>query len=234
MDRLLRAEGFSKAFRGKTVLKSASVWATAGRVTALLGRNGSGKSTLLRCMLGLMEAHSGVTSFDGIAEERPRLRRLARRGLFFLPDRNLLPRSLRFGQVLRAVESAHGVSGDRARTLSQFGIEGLERRRVSQLSGGERRRCEWALALLSGPRCIVADEPLAGVQPNDRSLIADAMREAAAGGCAFVVTGHEVPELLDLADEVVWMVAGTTHGLGTPADAQAHGQFRREYLGSEG
>jgi ABC-type lipopolysaccharide export system ATPase subunit len=53
----------------------------------------------------------------------------------------------------------------------------------------------------------------------------------AARGCALVVTGHEVPELLDLADEVVWMTGGTTHGMGTAAQAEAHEQFRRDYLG---
>ena len=47
-----------------------------------------------------------------------------------------------------------------------------------------------------------------------------------------VVAGHEVPELLALADEVIWMTAGTTHGLGSPAAAVTRDQFRREYLGS--
>jgi ABC-type lipopolysaccharide export system ATPase subunit len=61
--------------------------------------------------------------------------------------------------------------------------------------------------------------------------IAPVLRRLAARGCALVVTGHEVPELLTLADEVVWMTAGTTHGLGTAAQAAVHEQFRREYLG---
>jgi len=231
-ERALRGEGFSKSFFGRPeVLKSASVWATQGRITGLFGRNGSGKTTLLRCMLGLTEATCGVTHFLGEATERPRLRRLARRGLFYLPDRHLLPRSLRFGDMVKAVEWAHGPSPTRAAIFNRLGVEALERRWASQLSGGEQRRCEWALALLSRPTCVVADEPLAGVTPKDQLLVARVVRELAAGGCAVVVTGHEVTELLELVDEVVWMTAGTTHGLGSSAQARAHDQFRREYLG---
>ncbi len=51
-------------------------------------------------------------------------------------------------------------------------------------------------------------------------------------GCAIVITGHEVCQLLDTADDIVWMAAGTTHGMGTPEEAIQHEQFRREYLGA--
>lgn len=231
VERTLRADGFGKSFGRRQILKSAGVWATAGRITVLLGRNGSGKTTLIRCMLGLAEATSGVTHFLGEATERPRLRKLARRGLFFLPDRQFLPRSLRFGDMVSAVEWAHGSASDRDAVFDRLGIGRFDRRRASQLSGGEQRRCEWALALLSRPRCVIADEPLAGVTPRDQALITDVLRELTEKGCAVLVTGHEVAELLEVADEVVWMTGGTTHGLGTSAQARAHDQFRREYLG---
>ncbi len=231
MERLLRAEGFGKSFGRTEVLKSAGLWASLGRVTVLFGRNGSGKSTLLKCMLGVLRADFGVTHFAGRVDERPRLRRLARRGLFYLPDRDFLPRRLRIGTMLDAVETVCGSAGDRRRVLSLLGIEGIEGRRVWQLSGGEQRRAEWALALLGRPRCIVADEPLMGIEPRDQALVCKVLRQAAAAGCAIIVTGHEADELLDLADEVVWMIAGTTHGLGTPEQALANTAFSRGYLG---
>ena len=49
-----------------------------------------------------------------------------------------------------------------------------------------------------------------------------------------LITGHEVPDLLDVSDYVIWMAAGTTHGLGSPGQARAHDQFKREYLGNTG
>ena len=230
-DRVFRAEGFTKGFGRTDVLKSASLWATAGRVSVLFGRNGSGKSTLLRCMLGLAVAETGVTHFGGLASERPKLRRLARRGLFYLPDRAFLPRTLRFGTAVGAVEAAHGPCPNREQIFERLGVGTWADRRPSELSGGEQRRCEWALALLSQPSCIVADEPLAGVTPKDQVLVCAVVREAASRGCAVIVTGHEVEQLLNLGDEIVWMTSGTTHGLGAPANALKHEQFRREYLG---
>jgi ABC-type multidrug transport system ATPase subunit len=230
-DRLLRAEGYGKSFGRNVVLKSASLWATSGSITVLLGSNGSGKTTLLRCMLGVTRADFGVTHFQGLATERPRLRRLARQGLFYLPDRHFLPRALRFGAMMRAVEACRGTNPARAAILERLGISGLEQHKIHQMSGGEQRRCEWGLALLSRPTCLVADEPLAGVTPRDQELVGRLLRDAAESGCAVIVTGHEVHELLALGDEIVWMAAGTTHGLGSASQARAHQQFRREYLG---
>ena len=230
-QRTFRAESFSKWFGRNQVLKSASLWASPGRITALLGRNGSGKTTLIRCMLGLQGSNTGTTHFGGRVLTRPRLRRLARDGLFYLPDHGLLPRGLRIRDMLHAVEAVHGPASHRQSVFDVLSVGDWHERRVTDLSGGEERRCEWALTLLSRPRCLVADEPLAGVTPKDQAVVARVIRELAASGCAVVVTGHEVEELLALADEVVWMTAGTTHGLGTPAEARVHDQFRREYLG---
>ena len=80
----------------------------------------------------------------------------------------------------------------------------------------------------------MADEPLAGIQPSDRAFIAEALTAVARAGAAVLVTGHDVDDLFDLADEVVWMASGTTHGLGTVAEARRHTQFCREYLGPRG
>ena len=102
------------------------------------------------------------------------------------------------------------------------------------LSGGEKQRTSMALARLRSPSCLIADEPFAGVAPKDRPLIAGALRSLAAEGCGVAVSGHDVEDLLALADEVVWMVAGTTHDLGSPEQAALHHQFGRDYLGPRG
>ena len=105
---------------------------------------------------------------------------------------------------------------------------------TEELSGGERRRGDLAAALIRRPRCLLADEPLTGIDPADGERVCAALRALAGQGAALVVTGHEVEVLLQLADHVVWMTAGTTHGLGSPEAARAHDQFRREYLGPRG
>lgn len=232
MKPLFAADSIGKTFGPRTILKAASVWGTPGKITALFGRNGCGKSTLLKIGAGVLRADHGVVHFDGRAYLRPRLPELARRGLFYLPDRDLLSRRLTIGEQLRAVELRFG--GARVTEIAErLGIVPVLNRTGVDLSGGERRRAEIAAAWIRAPRCLLADEPFAGINPRDVEVVAAALRELAREGCAIIMTGHEVRQVLDVADEVVWMTAGTTHGIGTAHDARRHEQFRREYLGSQ-
>ena len=224
------ADSVGKSFGSRTVLKSATAWANEGRITLILGRNGSGKTTLIRAALGLCRADHGLLLYDGRARRRPRLWQLAREGLFYLPDRGLLSRRLTLRAQLALVEAQFGpATGDSPTDLLQVG-EVLDHY-PDQMSGGERRRADLALTLTRGPRCLIADEPLAEIEPRDRALVSTALRGLAEGGSAVLLTGHEVRDLLALTDDVIWMAAGTTHGLGGPAKAVKHDQFRREYLG---
>lgn len=234
---LFAADSIGKSFRGAEVLRTASVWAEPGQVTALLGRNGSGKTTLLRVGAGVLAPDFGAVHFRGDAHVRPRLYRLARRGLFFLPDRDLLSPRWTLARHLKAVRWGFGTgdpADDPVDPLRELDAEPLLRRRPRDMSGGERRRAELVVAWTRRPLCLLADEPFTGIGPRDAEVVAGVLRAMAARGCAIVVTGHEVREILAIADQVVWMTAGTTHALGTPADARRHAQFRREYLGPAG
>lgn len=225
----LALEGVWKAFARRPVLRSASVWAYPGAVTVLFGRNGEGKTTLLRCGLGLTRSDVGVTIFAGRRHRRPALAALARDGLFFLPDRDLLSSALpvrtQLGALARRFPDAVPERLDRI-----VPEPGLLDRPPWALSGGERRRAEVGFAGARGPRVLVADEPLRGLAPLDAQAVADYLRMLAAEGCAVLVTGHEARALLDIADHVVWMTGGTTHHLGGRDTAMAHDQFRENYL----
>jgi ABC-type multidrug transport system ATPase subunit len=227
---LLTFDSIGKSFGRRQVLHSGSLWGTAGQITVLLGRNGCGKSTLIRAGLGLIRATHGLTRWEDQVVA-PSLPDLARRGLFFVPDRGLLSRRLNLRAQLELYADAFGGSVDEAARAE--GIHHLLEQRTVQISGGEERRAELALARLRGPRCLLADEPFAGLSPLDRGRVSSDLREHAAAGVAVIVTGHEVEDLLAVADEVIWMVAGTTHVLGSPEAARNHHQFRREYLGPE-
>lgn len=233
MDALLTAQSIGKSFWQTEVLKAATLWCHAGCITALMGRNGSGKTTLLKIAAGRLRADYGAVHFAGEVWERPRARALVRRGLFYLADRGMLSTVGTVRQHLDVVCRCFGT--DEVEEAAEIlGIAHVLDVRTYKLSGGERRRAELAMMLLRKPTCVLADEPMAGLTPRDRVVVAEALRTLARDGAGVVVTGHDVSDLFEVADHVTWMAAGTTHQIGTPAEARKHDQFVREYLGPGG
>jgi ABC-type multidrug transport system ATPase subunit len=230
-DTILGADSIGKRFGERKVLSAATLQADRGVVTALVGRNGSGKSTLLRIMAGLMAPDHGHLRFGGQVHPRTHLPRLARQGVFLLPvDRSILVRALTFRQQLDAMRSRFGLrAGDQV--LEELKITHLLDQSPDGYSGGERRRAELALAVIRAPACLLADEPFLGITPADTEVFIAAFRRLADSGTAIVVTGHEVPFILAVADRVTWINGGTTRPLGDPESARRDWLFRRDYLG---
>jgi ABC-type multidrug transport system ATPase subunit len=226
----LWAEGVRKSFGATDALKSAALWAERGKVTTLLGRNGSGKTTLMRIAAGMLRADQGVVSFMGDANERPTLPDLARRGLMYLPQEPLGVPAYRVSSLFAAMERTFR-TGRAEEAIAAARLEALQDQRVATLSRGERVRVSIGLALTRRPSVLIADEPLVGLSPKDQEVIAQLLRDLAAQDTAIVTAGHDTRVLLSISDIVIWSVAGTTHHLGSPADAVAHWQFRRDYLG---
>ena len=228
----LAAESVGKSFGTRQVLNSASLWVYPGSVTALVGRNGQGKSTLFKIAAGLMRPDYGMIRMEEDRFVKVRQADMARRGVFFLPERSLLCRSFTLRDHFRATEYHFGGENiERAVQLLQIG-EFLDRL-PHTLSGGERRRAELAIAVARGPSCLLADEPFLGVTPTGAEFLSKIFRSLSRDGCAIAITGHEVGSLFDTADQIIWMTGGTTHALGTPEEARKHDQFVREYMGIE-
>lgn len=216
---------------GRTeVLTAASLWTEAGRVTTMLGRNGSGKTTLLRIAAGLLQPDQGVVALHGVVVDRPRLPRLARRGVMFLPQGHLVVRGYSVREHFTAVSKVFGHAGvDSA--IETASVAELLDQQVKTLSGGEKARVSLALALARQPSVLLTDEPLVGLTPIDQERLGYVLRAVAALGVAVVTTGHDTRVLLEVSDQIIWCAAGTTHHIGSPTQAAAHDQFRREYLG---
>lgn len=230
MNAVLAAEGIGKSFRGREVLKAASLWALPGQIVALLGRNGSGKSTLMKIAVGWMSADYGSVRWRGNTRRRPRLARLARDGLLYSPQDTMLSANFTVEAHLDAVARRfrrHRLD----EAIDELGLGGLLDRSPKRLSGGERQRVALAVAMIRDPACLVIDEPFTRLSPMDQGLFARVLRAFAARGMAVVTSGHDVPELLAVSNAILWVTAGTTHWLGTPEEARGHHQFRQEYLG---
>lgn len=230
MTPILRADCVAKSYGTRRVLSAATLRAEPGELRVLFGRNGAGKSTLLKIAAGWLAPDSGCVHFDGHAYPSVRLAHLASRGLFYLPDYDLLSSAFSVRRQLEMIQARFpGVNVVDA--AERMGIAEHLDRRPSVLSGGERRRAELAAVLVRRPRCLLADEPFRGIAPKDAEDLTATFAQLADDGVAVVLTGHEVPTLLHAADHITWCTSGTTYELGARATATQHQAFQSEYLG---
>jgi len=176
------------------------------------------------------EPDSGSIQFAGRAYLSVRLRDLAVEGLFYLPDYDLLSTAFTVRHQLEMIRRQFK-GGDPMEAAKQLGVTDHLEKRSFELSGGERKRAELAAVFVRRPRCLLADDPYRGIAPIDAEELTKAFSALAADGVAVVITGHEVPTLFGVADQVTWCTSGTTYELGPPAIAMQNEGFRREYLG---
>jgi ABC-2 type transport system ATP-binding protein len=190
-----------------------------GEVFALLGVNGAGKTSALELIEGLARADTGwvrVLGADPVTE-RSRVR----------PHLGVLLQSSGLPGDLTVRETLHTWAGTLTRprpvaeALAQVDLGSRAGVRVRSLSGGERRRLDLALALLGRPRVAVLDEPTTGLDPESRRTVWGLIRDLVAGGCAVVLTTHDLEEAEQLADRIAVMRAGRIVLAGTQAEIAA-------------
>jgi ABC-type multidrug transport system ATPase subunit len=148
----------------------------------------------------------------------------------FIPQAGLGVPGLTVRDHFRTLEAVYR-TGRVSSAIEACGLGNLLDQRAMTLSHGEQLRLSLGLAYARRPAVLVADEPLVGLAPIDQEALGNLMRSMASEGAAVVTSGHDVSVLLEITDVVIWSVAGTTHHLGSPTEARAHEQFKRDYLG---
>jgi ABC-type multidrug transport system ATPase subunit len=197
--------------KDRWILKNAYADALPGQITALVGQSGAGKTTLMEIMVGERRCAGAHVRFDGEPVTKPRLATLAPRGLFFQPDFSWLHPSLTVAQHL---EVAAQRSGDDWRMLAgKYGIEHLLGSRTTALSGGETRLTGLVIAVMACRRVLVADEPLRGLDPKTREVVARMLRELADRGVAVLIADHDAQAILRLADRIFAIENGRTRSV---------------------
>ena len=202
----LQVRGVTVDFGDGPVLDSVDLDVAAGEIVALLGPSGSGKSTLLRVIAGILPPASGrVLIDDHDVTTQPTHRR--RVGMVFqdnqlFPHRDVLA-NVEFGLKMAGVPRTERTN--RARTwLGRVGLAGFDRRDVTDLSGGEAKRVALARTLVTGPRIVLLDEPLTGLDRELHDRLAGELSRILrdAGSTALLVT-HDHDEATEIADRVV-------------------------------
>jgi ABC-type sugar transport system ATPase subunit len=204
------------------VVKDVNIRVHAGRVVGVTGLVGSGRSELIEAIFGVRPVTSGSVVVDGEPLRQPSPRASIRAGIGYLPpDRKLqglvLPMSIASNVTMVATHTKN-----RLRVPGRKGERGFARRLASgvrmraasmsqpvrTLSGGNQQKAVFCKWMASGPRILLLDEPTRGVDIAAKADIHAQLREAAASGMALLVTSSEIPELVDLCDEVLVMYRG--------------------------
>jgi ABC-type Fe3+/spermidine/putrescine transport system ATPase subunit len=230
---MLTLINISKSYEGQPLLSGISFTVDAGETVCLLGPSGSGKSTLLRIIAGLESPESGLISFNGtdLASTPPHARDF---GLVF-QDYALFPHLNVFDNVafgLRfKLEECKMSKGKREKEiaakvtalLEQVGLAGFERRKVTDLSGGEQQRVALARALSPNPRLLMFDEPLGAL---DRALKEDLLDELRGilhrTGIPTIYVTHDQEEAFAIADRILILHEGEIVCEGTPEEVVAN------------
>jgi phosphonate transport system ATP-binding protein len=209
---------------GRPVLAGVDLRVGDGEVVALVGANGAGKSTLLRSLVGLIPAADGEVLVDGTdvrTARRAELRDVRRRVGFVFQRLHLAPRLSVFHNALlgslgrtgpRGWWPATASSADRAEAmdaLDRVGLADLARRRLASLSGGQQQRVAIARMLVQRPRLVLADEPVASLDPAAAASVMVLLRDVATErGLPVIVALHQIDYARRFTDRIVGLNAG--------------------------
>ena len=232
----LVAEDIGVCFGDTMVLEAISHRFAPGRVTALLGANGAGKSTLLACLAGLRIPNSGRALLgDSCVPAMDRNERARRIG--FLPQVADVHWDIDAETLVGLARFAHtkgwGTSAaDRAAVASamaQTDVTRLARRIVNSLSGGERSRVLLARVLAGEPEWLLADEPLASLDPAHQLDVLGLLRGVADTGTGVIVVMHDLSQALRVADDVLLLGKGRMVAAGPCASVLTSANIGRAY-----
>jgi zinc/manganese transport system ATP-binding protein len=211
---LLRLDGVGVRLGGREILNDVSFTIEAGEFTGLIGPNGAGKTTLLRVILGLQPVTTGSVLIDGA----PRAAHDASIGyvpqkLSIEPDMPLRVRDVvslgidghKFGIRLPSRARRELVDD----MLTAVGAQRYANARVGELSGGEQQRVMIAHALISKPRLLLLDEPLANLDiSSEQGIVSVLARLARAERIAVLLSAHDMNPLMPVMDRIVYVAAG--------------------------
>ena len=242
---ILEVESLSVRFGALVAVNDVSFVAERGHITSVIGPNGAGKSTLFNLISGAIKPTTGKVTFNGEDVTAISPHRLARCGLArsfqitnlfaelsvyenlrlaaqVLEARSRLPLPAKSsGEALRRVDEL----------IAQFSLGGNVHERAGELSHGQQRRLEIAVALACRPKMLLLDEPTQGMSHADTEEIG-ALIKGLAGDLSILLVEHDVGLVMSLSDHVVVLNQGAKLSEGTPLQVRADPAVQAAYFGS--
>lgn len=214
MTQLGALSGITKTFGSLKALDGVDLEIEAGEVVAVVGENGAGKTTLMRVLAGLVEA-DGEVIFDGEPVKLSGARDGMRHGVGFVQQHYGLIDELTGTQNFILGSPEHGIRRKTASTESRLrelardlGLDVDPKRTVRDLNIGEKQRLEVLLAVASGARILILDEPTAALGPEDSKLLNAIIRKYVSDGFSVVYISHKLHDVMEIATRIVVMRKG--------------------------
>lgn len=217
MKSVITLEHVMKEFKGYKAVNDLSIQIHEGTITALLGPNGAGKTTTLSMILGLQQPTQGTVTVLG---GRPGDRSVHQHIGAMLQDISVIDR-LKVDETIDLFRHYYADPLPLQELLDLAGLEECRHQYADSLSGGQKRRLDFALALSGNPSLLFLDEPTVGMDVSSRHLFWDTIRELKARGCTIILTTHYLEEADQLADRVIVINQGRMIADGTPAEIKA-------------
>lgn len=212
-----------KRYGRVTALDGVDLQLCPGELLALLGPNGAGKSTAVSLLLGLQRADAGNATLFGLDPQSLQ----ARRRIGVMLQETALQQSLRVDELIRLTMSYYPQPRELGEIALLAGIEEVLPRRYGKLSGGQKRRVQFALAICGDPDILFLDEPTVGLDLGARTAMWKTLRTLVTRGCAIVLTTHYLEEAEALADRVAVLARGKIIAEGSVDAIRAHVAQRR-------
>jgi branched-chain amino acid transport system ATP-binding protein len=244
---LLSLEGLQKRFGGIVATDALTLEVHEGEVHSVIGPNGAGKTTLVAQVSGLLAPDAGSIRFDGVDITWYSAARRSRLGLartfqitsvfrkFTAAENVLLAVQAHTGHSFRFWAPARGDLRLLEPAMAVLEDLGLDARRdvlAGNLSHGEQRRLEIAIALATRPKLLLLDEPTAGMGPEDAERVKQLL-DRLRSRYAMLLIEHDMDAVFRLSDRITVLVYGRAIASGTPAEIRDNEEVRRAYLGTE-
>jgi len=249
---LLKVTGLKKAYGAIQAVGGVSFEVMPGEIFGVIGPNGSGKTTMFNSVLGQITPDEGKIELNGqditsLSPQQLNQRGVGRTfqtlqvfGKMTVRDNLLVAAQEHHGSMWSRMfaPSDSGMGAKADALIDQFRIRHVADKKAGDLSYGQQKLVDIAMAFMSEPDLVLLDEPCAGVNPSlvggISTLLKDLNKTRAAGQkvASFVVIEHNMDFVMGLCHRVMVMVEGTVMAIGTPAEIRANKQVLDAYLGS--
>ena len=213
-------DNVSFAYGGVVALRQVSAFASAGRITALIGPNASGKSTLLRCIIGSLQPQTGSIMIDGKRVSDFSTRQLAQR-IAYVPQRSIVSAAFSVRQVIELGRYALPANARKVNLgLEQLDLTDIADRPYPKLSIGQQQRVTFARAVaqLNGDGHFILDEPTSAMDLRHIASCTRLLREIAEGGATVILALHDLSLAACVADDIWLMNEGRMLASGAVRD----------------